>query len=555
MSSPYDAPADEAGSPDDGAVWRRPEPLIGSLVNVLLAVRLPAVAAWAAAVGSHAVAAARGVPSIYLFVAAFFGAAALWAWIGRRVAKALWPGDLALEDVAVGFGLPARPGLFGRLLKGGLVAFALQAVPWLGAVAGFALATTVPLFLHSGRGGVRVAAVILAATGAALIGVVSVSPRGGALIIAGLATATVAIGVIVTGEFARRYRAARADQCVIFLFGIAPVLVAWRTEAAVSWSAFAALCGLLLPASILAGVYLAFTRSRGRLADLIAGASPRRLIEPGARGARCEDPIRESDGYYRSCIPAYAHPDPARVGEAGYAATLGGAGEPVTRDVGAAVMIRANSDANPLTDYADGPSVRLSRLARRAILGLRAVVDEPRFDEVLLAADATWVVRRTNNLAPELMFKSPWESGEILVVPEKWQGHFVIPPGVGLVDRRGIPCQIPDLEVAITLSRRILAAADRPDRPGSAEILREFVARVPQMLPAVFEAVLDAAGRALLEMAAPVGFQDDKEANRDAEGLPQAINARLSLAPGVTGLVDVAILSARLDPYLGPGTK
>ena len=522
--------------------------------RTVLLLRLPAVACAAAAVGTQIGLAVGPDGSGPVWgPPAFLALAIGWAFLASRVAGWLWPARLTLKDVASSVGLVRHGGRRWAVgLFAGAAAVGLLGVPGpVGVVAAFALAALAPPYLRAGVGGVRVGLLVLGLVGGGLIAVLVLVPFTGPYLTAAVATVTLLLPAWALSR--AMWRVLHADAAVLLVGGLIGVVASLVPAPLIPLAALG-LVGVAVPVGVVVVVTLLTRTLIGdQVVEQIQATPVVRLLGlVGDPAGGHEDPVRESDGYYRVCVPVFASGDPRRVGESGYAVFLGGQNDPAIGDLGPCVLVRGGSPAaGVLTHSTDPYGCGLWDVLARLGTGFARAVNARQLTDLAEGVNVRWAAQRCSNTDPQPLFKGPWDSGEVLAVPLDWRGSLVLPPGCGLMDVRGLGCQVTQLQVGISLRPHVREAAEDPSAPDAAAWVAKLVAVAPVILPAVYESLLRITAVVLATRYAPLGLSNDQVADRDAQPLATALVGQLDveLPECVRELVSVSVSTVDVDPY------
>jgi hypothetical protein len=236
--------------------------------------------------------------------------------------------------------------------------------------------------------------------------------------------------------------------------------------------------------------------------------------------------LRESDGYFRLCAPAFAVINPGRrqPSEApnGVLTWIGeGNDEMLPEAVGECIAIRnLGTEVSGLHAFPDH-ALQSARHALVAALPDFKLNDLRKLREEL---SDPWNVRLLSPRSDVPLAKLPWEHHELLLVPITWLGTFVYPPGGGIHDARGIPCHFDEVEVRIDIVPHLVDELRRSSEVSGAslETLRLLQWNYRRILPAVYERLYGALIAEMRNYRLPLLFELDEE---EVTGCPDAAGA------------------------------
>lgn len=262
----------------------------------------------------------------------------------------------------------------------------------------------------------------------------------------------------------------------------------------------------------------------------------------------CEQEVRESDGLWRVCEPRYSSADSLAVGEYGYISwpehdnvCFPG------RDGGWCVARAITSATNPLVTVEDNIGMCVRRSIAETASNIAQFIGDSTLVDFVERAFLPWHCRVFEGCNEMEYVKMPWESGEVMAVPVRFNRSVMYPLGCGVVDSDGLPCDVRAVKVEITIKtdvvqafREAFSGAGRPVRmsPDRLRLVREFVWRAPLIVPAVYEGIL----RRVVEE-----FRKEKTLGDSVKqaSLISAINGELckAIGPDVAALVDASVTS------------
>jgi len=451
------------------------------------------------------------------------------------------------------------------VLLGGAAAFGLAlALPWWPAsLLWAALVAIFVLYPRCGKAAL-VTVLVTVSLGAAAVGMVvlllgylATSPVTrlntgcGALLLLSLFAAW-ADALLLSGGWSRApFRFAWALPAVLPL-----LMLHWD-----SLQVVAPLClmGLLAtPAALVIASLDHHRRALGRCQDLIGRHGlEKSIIGKDASGVR-EDAVRDSDDYFRVCHPEFRHWLPARTGDKGYLAWIGGADDrTLTEDC--IVFRTTNLAVNPLTKTQDPIGRTLADLVKKLLPNLKLGALDP-----LRKAFDAWTVRRLTR--HEIVAKMPWDHPAMVVIPVRWSGCFIYPAGSGIHDQDGYPCRARKVEVSLCLRPEVLGAVERTSASPEAastqdlRLCRLLLWNARRILPGAYESLLTCLVR--LFRHETVALFVDLEAGAEegnglalSSGAQEAFRRRLNadwadaLPPPLRELIDAQVAELAIDTY------
>ncbi len=353
------------------------------------------------------------------------------------------------------------------------------------------------LFVSKGQDGLKVLGMILVCFGAALLilsffEVDSVYLGSGAFAI--LSLFAVAVGVSSSGVVLKKVLRIESVCSVTALLLAIPLSVVGGTANVLVPSLF--VCAVVLPASSMLFFYFLQKNSIARFRRITANL--RAGLESTKDLARCEDEVRESDGYFRVCEPRYSHLKAGSVGETGYIAWPEHDGQVFPNSDGEWCLARANSSVrNSILTECDLRGMDLRKAFELCAATVTSMVADSNFDAFLSRALKHWHLRTFRGQDEHEYFKMPWDSGEVLAIPQLFTCSFVYPPGSGILDLSGIPCEARSVRVQITLRPEVVTDfQNRGIEKGTSNaspgdrLSRALVWKVPLVIPSAYEGVL-----------------------------------------------------------------
>jgi len=254
--------------------------------------------------------------------------------------------------------------------------------------------------------------------------------------------------------------------------------------------------GIVVPAGALLAIYLS---QKGAISRWPRNPEKiRASLESSDDLLRCEDEIRESDGFWRVCEPRYSHGSPLAVGETGYIAwpEHDSLAFPI-RDGEWCLSRAITSSTNPLLTGRDTLGMGIRRILEGVAVGIATMVGDANLQAFVARIIKPWHLRVFRGHDEREYVKMPWESGEILAIPRNFTCSFVYPTGSGIVDEDGLPCEVRSVRVQIALRQEVVADFDNPPSPdltgntgGSRRPSRDLVWRAPLIIPAAYEGIL-----------------------------------------------------------------
>ena len=275
------------------------------------------------------------------------------------------------------------------------------------------------------------------------------------------------------------------------------------------------------------------TRTRRSLTD----SSDLRADLTASRATKVapEAVLRESDGYFRLCAPAYVaiHPSGSQPNEAhnGVVAWIGGDNDDaLPESVGECIAMRnLGGGTSRLVVYPDSAL----QTTRRAFVEALPDFKSNALAEFQEQLRDPWEVRLLPANSPTRLAKLPWEHPELLLLPAQWKGTFVYPPGGGIHDAGGlrdaerIPCYFDEVEVCIDIQPDLLAELRQSQELGrsalstelsdqSWEILRLLQWNYRRILPAAYECLYGALIAEMRNYRLPLFFEFDEDSPPDS---------------------------------------
>lgn len=211
----------------------------------------------------------------------------------------------------------------------------------------------------------------------------------------------------------------------------------------------------------------------------------------------CEDPIRESDGYYRVCQPIYSHYQRTSTGESGYIGWPEHDNAVFPTGFGGWLLFRSiASQNNPIFERVDQLGRGYRRFIETVVRYLVESIGDANIEEFTEQSFRPWSMRYFQGQMEVPYLKMPWEHGEVLAVPKEFLGDFIYPNSAGVLDKNGLPCEIRSVTVQVTIEPQIIQALNtleegRPDTgKRNLKTIRDFVRDVPLIVPSIYESIL-----------------------------------------------------------------
>jgi|GEM_PF-4409127 len=482
-----------------------PERLEHAIARLLIAtasLRAPAVWCFAFAVALNAL--ALIVPSWngVLWAAPVVGGCGLiWLAVAQAVMRSAMPTGLTARDVLAGLGFAeavrADAANVSKLSWALYIPLVLTLVPgWIGAVATAAFVLAAVLFAHRGQAGLTRAATILVAAGCALIALSFAGTRAVSIacgVIALLGLVVLAVGTSLSGRLTKSLMRVESLSAGAAVLASMPLGVVGGLQSIAITTVIVG--GVVVPAASLLAIYLlhkgAISRCRESTAKLRAS------LESKVDLLRCEDEVRESDGYWRMCEPGYSHAWSLAVGETGYIAwpEHDSIAFPI-RDGEWCLSRAITSTTNPLLSGRDAIGVGARRILEGVAVGVATMVGDSTLQAFVSRIIKPWHLRVFRGHDEREYLKMPWESGEVLAVPRTFTCSFVYPTGCGIVDEDDLPCEVRSVRVQLTLRQEVVADFDNAEPSSLADVertgrpSRSLVWRAPLIIPAVYEGIL-----------------------------------------------------------------
>jgi len=440
------------------------------------------------------------------------GCGLIWFTIVRSVIFSSMLGSVSWGDLLVGLGFltPTRVNLGTKL---GLMLFCtplvLAMVPGrIGAVTTALLVLAVVMFLHKGKAGLTLAGGILIGVSVILL----------VLLFAGARSVSIACGVIALfGLVVLAFSASNSSSFMKSFFrvelvcSLAAILLALPLSVLGGMQNIIVLTlivgGFVVPAGSLLAAYLLRVAAISGCRQ--STVTMRKSLESVGDLARCEDQVRESDGFYRVCEPNYSHARSVSVGETGYIAWPEEDDAVFPSREGELCLARAiTSSSNPLLTGEDLIGIGFRKLFEDIATSIASMVGDTSLQDFVSRINKPWHLRVFRGNGKHEYFKMPWESGEVLAVPCNFTCNFVYPTGSGIIDNDGLPCEVRSLRVQLTLQKELLADFDSTVSPtvkansgtanrlssrltGTANRLSShLIWRAPLIIPTVYEGML-----------------------------------------------------------------
>jgi hypothetical protein len=532
--------------PEPFSSQQRIEPVIARIVIVTAAMRLPAVWCFCLSLSLHAL--TLSIPSwkpLWWLVPAAAACGAAWMLVFLNVLPKMIPTELSLDEVLRHLGVLQQ----GRRSVGAtalaMMPFALVGLPlWPGALGGLFCVIGVGAYSVAGQAGVAKTAITLIVVGllisvVAFISVPAVSITCAVLVV--LALLIVAVTTSVANPTLRHGLRPESASAVVGLLML-PILAVLGGSSRFSQSTLL-LLAVPVPALALLGFYMAQRHQVNKARKL--AVAMRTALEAFDDLKRCEDVIRESDGLFRICQPAYSHADAGRVGESGYFAWPDHIKQAWPEEEGEWVLVRGlTSVPHPLLHCQDDTGIRLRQLVESMIRGVGHVVQGEEVNRFLADVLRPWHARAYTG-KERVYFKMPWDSGEVLAVRCHFDLTAVFPVGCGIHDSNKLPCHVNALGVQLRLLPSLVAAIQDcatqsvtgPELDSPLSLSSRLVWSFPLIIPSVYETALDQLVREVAQIDAFDGI--------DKNALVAQLQARLdrSLPSPIRELVGVTISS------------
>lgn len=487
------------GSP---AAPERLELAVARLLIATVSLRAPAVWCFAFAVALNAL--TLIVPSwngMAWAAPVVGGCGLIWLVVAQAVIRPAMPTGLRARDVLAGLGFAAaaraETANISKLSWAVYIPLVLTLVPgWIGAVATAAFVLAAVMFAHRGQAGLTRAATIVVVAGCALIALSFAGTRAVSIacgVIALLGLIVLAVGTSSPGRLAKSLLRVESMSAAGAVLASLPLGVVGGLQS--TTIATVIVGGVVVPAASLLAIYLwqkgAISRCRRSTANLRAS------LESGVDLLRCEDEVRESDGYWRVCEPRYSHAWPLAVGESGYIAwpEHDSVAFPI-RDGEWCLSRAITSTTNPLLSGRDAIGVGVRRILEGLGFGVATMVGDSNLQAFVSRVTKPWHLRVFRGHDEREYLKMPWESGEVMAVPRNFTCSFVYPTGCGVVDRDGLPCEVRSVRVQLSLRQEVVADFDNAAPSQVADINKagrpscSLVWRAPLIIPAVYEGIL-----------------------------------------------------------------
>jgi hypothetical protein len=350
------------------------------------------------------------------------------------------------------------------------------------------------MFVSKGQDGLKILGIILVCFGAALLilsffEVNSVYLGCGALAIVSLFA--VAVGASSSGVALKKVLRIESVCSVTALLLAIPLAVVGETPNVLVPALF--VCTVVLPAGSMLFFYFLQKNSIGRFRRITANL--RASLESTKDLARCEDEVRESDGYFRVCEPRYSHLKADSVGETGYITWPEHDGLVFPNSDGEWCLARATSSLrNPILTECDLRGMDLRKAFELCAKTVTSMVADSNLDAFLSRAFKHWHLRTFRGQDEHEYFKMPWDSGEVLAIPRIFSCSFVYPPGSGILDISGLPCEARSVRVQITLRPEVVTefqngGIEKGTLNGDS-LSRALVWHSPLVIPSAYEGVL-----------------------------------------------------------------
>jgi hypothetical protein len=404
---------------------------------------------------------------------------------------------VSVREILVGFGVvqaESRTKVFNWILFTPLL-FAM--VPgWVGSVATTALVLCLALFINKGQTGLVYASAIITIIGVAML-VASLFEDSvlslGCAFVGFVGLVVLAVGLSFSNSFLRsffRVESACAASSILLALPLSQLgRLRYASEAILLFG------GLIVPSTLL---LVAYTIKKARISLCRQrAANIRKALEYSGSLDSCEDQIRESDGYFRVCMPHYSHVLPESVGETGYISWPEHDNVAFPIREGNWFLARAiTSTPNPLLTAEDQVGLSLYKLIEKIITDLVSAIGDTSLQSFCSRIFKPWHLRLYSGQDEREYFKMPWESGEILAIPRTLTCNFVYPTGSGVVDKEGLPCEVRSLRVQLSLREELLfginpvGKSDESFEVQSVEQLIKLSWRVPLVIPSAYEGLL-----------------------------------------------------------------
>jgi hypothetical protein len=507
--------------------------ILGYLETVA-SLRLPVLIVFAALFGFQLAINTAPASGIDWLAPAGAGAILLWLVVAWTLARWHWPQGAQLVDLLrafriAGIGTAVVDGRRHKFMRSrtGLVLLtliALLAVPhWLGLLAAVITAYLLILFpvmeeLPSGDVMVSLAAMALAMPiGSALgpLGLGLVPPLSAGAMLAAVSALTLAAITAKQAHYTEREPLFWPERWSMGWALVAVPLV-FMPQAWVPGAVFLLAC-MAIPTLAVFVLLLRLRRFSKLTRDSLQYSDLRaHLAASRPSNMAPESVLRESDGYFRLCIPAYAAINPGKSepseGPNGVVAWIGGGNdEALPEAIGECIAIRNLGDPSSERHvYADWAL----QCSRRALVEALPDFKLPRLADFQEDLRNPWDVRLLPSNSPTLLTKLPWEHPELLLVPVHWRGTLTYPPGGGIHDSGGIPCFFDEVEIGIDIDVNLLdelrqaTGLSRKCR----ETLRLLQWNYRRILPAAYECLYGALIAELRNYRLPLFFELEKKA-------------------------------------------
>jgi hypothetical protein len=480
----------------------RLELAVARLLTAIASLRAPAVWCFTFAVALNAlVLIVRSWNSMLWTVPLIAGCGLFWLFIARTVVRLTMPSDLSVRKLLEGLGFvgaatstSTSDSKLGWVL---CIPLVLTLIPgWIGAVTTAAVLIAAVWFVHRGQAGITRAATTLVMIGVALLAVSFVGTRAVSVtcgIIALLGLCVLAFGASGFDGIAKSFFRVEFVCAAAAVLAVLPLGVLGGVQNVTVLTLFVG--GIIVPAGMLLATYILQQRAISRCRE--STYKLRKSLESVADLPRCEDEVRESDGFYRVCEPRYSHAWSLAVGETGYIAWPEHDNLAFPAKDGEWCIARAiTSTKNPLLSERDriGEGVRMIFVVVADSVG--KMVGDKNLQAFLSRTVGPWHLRVFRGQDEREYLKMPWESGEVLAIPRNFTISLVYPTGCGVVDQDGLPCEVRSVRVHLTLRNEVVADFDNEGQMSSTSVRsgsrpsRSLVWRAPLIIPAVYEGIL-----------------------------------------------------------------
>lgn len=430
-----------------------------------------------------------------------FGASCIiWLLISVVLIHLLAPKSLSFRGVFLGMGLidpHETKGLNKTLLwLAGICWLCLFFPGIVGAITSWCIAVGLVLFIHRSQFGLMLAACIFVVLGILLIVIASLGARP-FMVTCGL-LALSSLLIIALGlhwHDSTKINVFRPEIWFFFSALSLGIPLSLLGNVRVVQNLVPVLGCIVIPIVILLAAYFAFKNAIRRCRNL--SGKIRTSLESVLDLKWCEDPIRESDGYWRICALNYSHLSSEAVGEAGYISWPEHDTKLFAKAGGDLVILRATTSAmNPLFRSRDLVGESYRTVIRNLALFVSEIVGDYNIKNFVNRSVEPWCVRMFRGKEEVEYVKMPWESGEVLVIPRNFQCYFVYPNGSGVMDKNGIPCEVKSVTISISLTNEFidaiedLASGAEQARKDSVDIIRKLTRIYPLLLPMAYETIL-----------------------------------------------------------------